>query len=258
MNVAGEENGWYKVVVSEKTGYVWGEYLKISEASDKSTVDGQDSMEREILKMLLYLMTQEAEKEAAGQEPISETDGGLEPEGNLTLVDDVGSDSKEGQQFVTLVTKAGNYFYLVIDRSKDGEENVHFLNMVDEADLMALMEEEEAEKFSVVPEGAGEAAPTVPPDAKGEMELGKAEEPPSEDQQASGSMLPLFGVFLLVFGGIGGFFFMQTRKKKQKDQAKPDPDGDYSEEEDVLELPEEDMLDEEEDSGVEPEDDEPV
>lgn len=90
------------------------------------------------------------------------------------------------------------------------------------------------------------------------MELGKAEEPPSEDQQASGSMLSLFGVFLLVFGGIGGFFFMQTRKKKQKDQAKLDPDGDYSEEEDVLELPEEDVLDEEEDSGVEPEDDEPV
>lgn len=51
---------------------------------------------------------------------------------------------------------------------------------------------------------------------------------------------------------------MQTRKKKQKDQAKLDPDGDYSEEEDVLELPEEDVLDEEEDSGVEPEDDEPV
>lgn len=257
VQVAGEENGWYKVVVSEKTGYVWGEYLKILEASDKSIVDGQDSMDGEILKMLLYLMMQEAERETSDQEPISETDGGLEPEGNLTLVDDVGSDSKEGQQFVTLVTKAGNYFYLVIDRSKDGEENVHFLNMVDEADLMALMEEEEAEKFSAVPEGAEEAAPTVPPDAKGEMELGKAEEPPLEDQQASGSMLPLFGVFLLVFGGIGGFFFIQTRKKKQKDQAKPDPDGDYSEEEDVLELPE-DVLDEEEDSGVESEDDEPV
>ena len=258
VQVAGEENGWYKVVVSEKTGYVWGEYLKISEASDKSIVDGQDSMDGEILKMLLYLMMQEAGKAAADQEPISETDGGLEPEGNLTLVDDLGSDSKEGQQFVTLVTKAGNYFYLVIDRSKDGEENVHFLNMVDEADLMALMEEEEAEKFFSVPEGAEEAAPTIPPDAEGEMELGKAEEPPMEEQQASGSMLPLFGVFLLVFGGIGGFFFIQTRKKKQKDQAKPDPDGDYSEEEDVLELPEEDVLDEEEDSSVESEDDEPA
>ena len=170
-------------MVSEKTGYVWGEYLKISEASDKSIVDGQDSMDGEILKMLLYLMMQEAGKAAADQEPISETDGGLEPEGNLTLVDDLGSDSKEGQQFVTLVTKAGNYFYLVIDRSKDGEENVHFLNMVDEADLMALMEEEEAEKFFSVPEGAEEAAPTIPPDAEGEMELGKAEEPPMEEQQ---------------------------------------------------------------------------
>lgn len=251
VKVAGEENGWYKVVVSEKTGYVWGEYLKVSDAYDESAVDGQGSMDEEILKMLLYLMLQEAEKESPVQPPVPETDAGLEPEGNLTLVDDVGTVSKEGQQFVTLMTKAGNYFYLVIDRDKDGEENVHFLNMVDEADLMALMEDEEAEKFYAVPDGKGEAEPIVSPDAGGEMELGKAEEQPTEEESASGSMLLLFGVFVLVSGGIGGFLFMQTRKKKQKEQAKPDPDGDYSEEEDVLELP-----DEEEDGEFD--DDEPV
>ena len=66
----------------------------------------------------------------------------------MTLVDDIGEEEdKSSQQFITLVTKAGNTFYLIIDRDKDGNQNVHFLNMVDEADLLALMDEEEAAKY---------------------------------------------------------------------------------------------------------------
>ena len=41
----------------------------------------------------------------------------LTPDGNMTLVDDLGSAADEGQQFITLVTKNGNTFYLVIDRN---------------------------------------------------------------------------------------------------------------------------------------------
>ena len=56
----------------------------------------------------------------------------------MTLVDDIGEEEdKSSQQFITLVTKAGNTFYLIIDRDKDGNQNVHFLNMVDETDLLA-------------------------------------------------------------------------------------------------------------------------
>ena len=66
----------------------------------------------------------------------------------MTLVDDIGEEEdKSSQQFITLVTKAGNTFYLIIDRDKDGNQNVHFLNMVDEVDLLALMDEEEAAKY---------------------------------------------------------------------------------------------------------------
>ena len=70
----------------------------------------------------------------------------LTPPGNLTLVDDVGSEAS-GKQFITVVTKNNNYFYLVIDRDKDGGENVHFLNMVDESDLLSLLEEDEARAY---------------------------------------------------------------------------------------------------------------
>lgn len=63
------------------------------------------------------------------------------------MVDDVGHTSTKGKQFVTLVSKNGNYFYLIIDRDDKGNSTVHFLNQVDEMDLMALMNQENAEKL---------------------------------------------------------------------------------------------------------------
>ncbi|HIZ42186.1 MAG TPA: DUF4366 domain-containing protein, partial [Candidatus Gemmiger excrementigallinarum] len=63
--------------------------------------------------------------------------GPLTPEGNLTVVDDYQTTFSDGtaQQFITLVSKSGAYFYLIIDRAADGDQTAHFLNMVDEADL---------------------------------------------------------------------------------------------------------------------------
>ena len=71
--------------------------------------------------------------------------GPLTPEGNLTVGDDYQTTFSDGtaQQFITLVSKSGAYFYLIIDRAADGDQTAHFLNMVDEADLLALMDEED-------------------------------------------------------------------------------------------------------------------
>ena len=66
----------------------------------------------------------------------------LTPEGNATLVDDFGGN----KQLITVTTKAGNYFYILIDRDDEGENTVHFLNQVDDADLNALLEDGEAKE----------------------------------------------------------------------------------------------------------------
>ena len=90
-----------------------------------------------------------AETTEPAQEP---TTGGspLTPDGNMTLVDDIEGESTEDKQFITVVSKNGNYFYIIIDRAGDGENTVHFLNQVDEADLLALMEEGQAEVIPIV------------------------------------------------------------------------------------------------------------
>ena len=45
----------------------------------------------------------------------------LTPDGNLTLIDDIGSDKTGGKQFITVQTKNGNVFYIIIDRDDEGE-----------------------------------------------------------------------------------------------------------------------------------------
>ena len=80
------------------------------------------------------------EPATGGMEPEGQP---LTPEGNATLVDDYYGD----KQLITVTTKAGNYFYILIDRANEDKETaVHFLNQVDEADLMALLEDGQAEE----------------------------------------------------------------------------------------------------------------
>ena len=85
--------------------------------------------------------------------------GALTPEGNLTLVDDYHTNYSDGsgQQFITLVSKSGATFYLVIDRNAKGQQTVHFMNLVDEADLLALMEEDAADAYTAEKEAAAQA-----------------------------------------------------------------------------------------------------
>ena len=147
-----------------------------------------------------------------------ETSGALTPEGNLTLVDDYHTNYSDGsrQQFITLVSKSGATFYLVIDRNSKGAQTVHFMNLVDEADLLALMEEE----------------------AKKAEEEAATAEPPKENKitKYAGAFLGIVALIALAAGG-GFYFYRQQMQKKKAEKEALDPDADYTEDKGDFEIP---------------------
>ena len=165
------------------------------------------------------------------EEPVTvveQNTGPLTPEGNLTVVDDYQTTFSDGtaQQFITLVSKSGAYFYLVIDRAADGDQTAHFLNMVDEADLMALMDEEDIPEPEPEPEPAPEPEPLPEPE-------------PEEEEDGAGKFI----LVLLVLAGIAGggvyLWLKMQQKKREAEENKPDPDADYREDEEEIVLPDE-------------------
>ena len=185
-----------------------------------------------------------------------ETSGALTPEGNLTLVDDYHTNYSDGsgQQFITLVSKSGNTFYLVIDRNAKGQQTVHFMNLVDEADLLALMEEEDADAYIAEKEAAAQAEQDR---LKAEEEAKKAAEEaaasgteqPKENKvtKYAGAFLGIVALIALAAGG-GFYFYRQQMQKKKAEKEALDPDVDYTEDKGDFEIPT-DVPDEDETSA---------
>ena len=190
------------------------------------------------------------EPATGGMEPEGQP---LTPEGNATLVDDYYGD----KQLITVTTKAGNYFYILIDRANEDKETaVHFLNQVDEADLMALLEDGKAEKepaacictekcrigavntaCPVCSVNMSECAGKVP-----EAESEPEPEPEPEKESGSGGALVLL-LLLAALGGGGAFAYIKFIKLKQGAKVSADPD-DYEFEDEEYEnedIPEEEQ-----------------
>ena len=227
VKVLGEKDGWYQIEIPARYGYVCGEYLRVNDIPSTPTDDGY-SFDIDQATILSFLELFQGMMEPAETQPSH----GLTPSGNLTLVDDLGVRNGEGQQFVTLVTKNGNYFYLIIDRDEKGEETVHFLNMVDERDLFALMEDDEKAAYEsqmAAEQAAKEAAEKAAAEAAsqtGESETQKPEDEPAKESKKT-NLAPILIIIVLMAAAGGGWFFMQTKKKKKAESA-PDPDADYT------------------------------
>ena len=231
VQVMKEENGWYQLEFPAKYGYVCGKYLELNDITPEETPEGYTfDIDGEMMAGFLSLFSGMFEEEP---QPVPEVHG-LTPDGNLSLVDDIGPVTGEGQQFVTLVTKAGNYFYLIIDRNEKGEENVHFLNLVDERDLFTLMEEDDQNIYTeqlAAEQATKEAAEKAAQEA---AQKASEEDPDAEKEKKSGksrNMLPLLLIPVIVAAAGGGWFYVQTKKKKQAVNA-PDPDADYTDDDD--------------------------
>lgn len=184
----------------------------------------------------------------------------LTPDGNLSLIDDIqqvesyASDESElkDKQFITVQSKNGNYFYIVIDRSGD-TENVYFLNLVDEADLMALMEDADGDSGLVctckdkcaagdvdtncpvcknnMSECAGkEAAATTPePDSTTDPDTDLA----TDSEKSGNNSGLLLIVLVLALAGGGAVYYFKFRKNKPQTKGAADLDDyDYGEDDD--------------------------
>jgi hypothetical protein len=168
----------------------------------------------------------------------------LTPDGNATLVDDFGGN----KQLITVTTKNGNYFYIIIDRDDEGENTVHFLNQVDEADLMALMDEESSttQTTSAVCTctekcETGKVNTTCSVCATNMTACSGVETEPeteetteqTEEKSSTGGLLLFLAVALL--GGGGAFYYFKFMKPKQSVNGSTDLEDfdfeDYDEDE---------------------------
>ena len=232
VDVIGTDGEWVMVLLPERIGYVHSDYLTVTDKPIDTEPDtgGEPSfsIDFDMLAGLLDMF-------GGMFGDMGETggnDNALTPDGNMTLIDDIGSSEESGKQFITVQTKNGNVFYLIIDRDDEGEYTVHFLNQVDEADLMALMEdgEEETEtptctctdKCSVgaintacpvcliqISQCAGlEPQPQEPTEPT-------EPEPPTDDGEKKGGNAGMIVLVLVILAGGGGaaFYFLVVKKK---------------------------------------------
>ena len=127
------------------------------------------------------------------------------------------------KQFITLQSKNGSTFYLVIDYDKPIDEaaemyETYFLNLVDERDLLALLSDEEKEKLPtpspeiiyVTPVPTTVPMPTAVPAVP--------EKAGSSDRMTA--VLALGAILLL--GGAGAFVLVKYRRNSARHRADND------------------------------------
>ena len=197
---------------------------------------------------------QEEEPTTGGMEPKGVP---VTPEGNATLVDDFYGD----KQLITVTTKAGNYFYILIDRANEDKETaVHFLNQVDDADLQALLEDgkKEPEVCTCTAKCQAGAVNTACPVCKNNLTACNGPEPkpqpeeekPQEEKPSGMGGLVVFFVIVLLGGG-AALYFLKFKKEKADTTGNDDlaeydfgEDEDDEDDEDEAPEPDEDMTDE--------------
>ena len=231
VEVIGTDGDWYMIRLPEKIGYVYSGYMTLSDTGGEA--DGGLSLSIDPDKLSeLFEQLMGGSGYAA-----------LTPDGNLSLIDDIGSSTRSGKQFITVETRNGNVFYLIIDRDDGGEETVHFLNQVDEADLLTLMGDDAPATETPAVCNCKEkcvagAVNTNCPVCKNNLSecIGKeaAAEPEPEPEQlekkSSGGLLVV--VLLLVLAGGGAFAYVKFIKPKQGVKVSADPDDyDFEDEE---------------------------
>lgn len=196
----------------------------------------------------------EPQDTAAASEPVSIEKGTGFTENGSAVTRDLLYDKHTNKQFITVETRNGHTLYLVIDYDKpldeDGEQyETYFLNLVDESDLLALLDEDDTVPVCTCKDkceaGAVNASCEVCKNNKTEC-MGKEAvqpepeptvdpEPEPEPAKKSGSGLVVI-VLLLALAGGGALYWFKLRKPKADTKGPADLDNyDFGEADDDTE-----------------------
>ena len=235
VEVIGTDGDWYMIRLPEKIGYVYSGYMTLSDTGGEA--DGGLSLSIDPDKL----------SELFEQLMGGSGDAALTPDGNLSLIDDIGSSAQSGKQFITVETRNGNVFYLIIDRDDEGEETVHFLNQVDEADLMALTEDGEKAETPIVCTctekcQAGAVNTACPVCVKNlsecvgtEQKAAEPTEPENPEPEKKSNAGAILAVLLILATGGGAAVYFLVLKPKQGKKVPADLDDfDLEDEEEYL------------------------
>lgn len=174
------------------------------------------------------------------QTPTAEPGTPFTEDGNL-VTRDLLFDKATNKQYITVETKNGHTFYIVIDYDKpideDGEQYyTYFLNLVDEADLLAVIEDKDADTTTACTCSekctAGKVN-TACPVCKNDMTncMGAApqatepeETEPEESKSAGAGGLALL-VLIVVLAGGAALWYFKLRKPKVNVKGTTDLDA---------------------------------
>ncbi len=149
------------------------------------------------------------------EEPPEETESTpFSVAGNGQLLDDISND--ETKQFLTVQTKNGNTFFMVIDRSRNSE-NVYMLSLIDENDLAEFLGEDETELDEEKPAVAVEE-PRLEP---------VQEEPRTEPEKGGMGMGAVLTMILLGAGSIGAYYYFKIWKPKREEEEAESEDLEF-------------------------------
>ena len=223
-----------------------------SDTEETSSVseDNTDDMEkfREVIGELAEAGTTEVAPDYYG-------DDYYDTDGNATLIksERIVYNSEE-MQFIAVTTKDGNVFYVLINYSaENAEDQVFFLNKVDDYDLYALLyagAEDDDEKKKITPEQAVQAAEK----ANGRVQSGDGADTADTEENAEdgedatdsasqakpmpmnkNSMMLVFGAIALIGVGGAGFFLMKKKNGGGNSKSAIQDEPEYDEDNEITE-----------------------
>lgn len=171
-------------------------------------------------------------------------------DGNL-VTRDLLYDKHTNKQFISVETRNGKIFYIVIDYDKPIDEELeqyhtYFLNMVDERDLLDIIKEED------LPDESGPVVTPEPSPAPSPEPSPSPAAPEPEPQNNTGGIVAVLLIVAVIAAGV--FFFFKFRNPKSVKGKSDLDDYDFGEDEDEDEP--DTAADAAREAGTETEDDE--